>query len=379
MNIGFITPEYPHEKLQLNVGGIGSFINNFACKLSKSGHNVIIFIYNQQKNEVFYDNNIEIHLIKQKVLKPLTWWFNRKHIQNYINKIVVSKKIDIIEAPDWTGITAFMTLKCPLIIRLHGSDTYFCNLENRKQKKKNFYFEKKALFKANKIVGVSNFVAKETKKLFKIDKEIVVLHNSIDSLKFKPNLNKREKENTILYFGTLIRKKGVLELALIFNQIIIQNPNVKLILLGKDTIDVLEKKSTLELFYNKLSRESKKNISYISEVSYNDVLDYISEAEVVVLPSFAEAFPMTWLEAMSMEKKMVVSNIGWSKELMIDGVTGFIENPTNHQGFANKIIYLLNNKKKGNEMAKKARERIVNEFDIKRSTLNNIKLYKSLK
>ena len=168
MNIGFITPEYPHEKLQLNVGGIGSFINNFACKLSKSGHNVIIFIYNQQKNEVFYDNNIEIHLIKQKVLKPLTWWFNRKHIQNYINKIVVSKKIDIIEAPDWTGITAFMTLKCPLIIRLHGSDTYFCNLENRKQKKKNFYFEKKALFKANKIVGVSNFVAKETKKLFKI-------------------------------------------------------------------------------------------------------------------------------------------------------------------------------------------------------------------
>ena len=41
-----------------------------------------------------------------------------------------------IEAPDWTGITAFMRLKAPLVIRFHGSDTYFCHLEKTASKNK---------------------------------------------------------------------------------------------------------------------------------------------------------------------------------------------------------------------------------------------------
>lgn len=375
MNIGFVTPEYPHKELQLNVGGIGSFISNFANQLTESGHKVFVFLYSQKRQRIINDNGIEIHLIKQKNLKPFTWWINRMYIQNYINNLVLSNKIDVLEAPDWTGITAFMKFKCPLIIRLHGSDTYFCHLENRTQKKKNYYFEKKAIFGATQIIGVSNFVATKTKELFNYNKEIAVIHNSIDFSKFKSNSAILEKENTILYFGTLIRKKGVLELALIFNEIINQNPTINLILLGKDVKDILENKSTLEIFISKLTEESKKNITYIPEVTYTEVQDYISSAEVVVLPSFAEAFPMTWLEAMSMQKKMVTSNIGWSKELMIDGVTGFIEKPKNHKKYADKILYLLNNKNEGKEMAKNARERIIKYFNTNDSISKNLNLY----
>jgi len=57
--------------------------------------------------------------------------------------------------PDWTGISAFMNLKCPIVIKCHGSDTYFCALEKRKQKFKNYFLEKKALKSADYILSVS--------------------------------------------------------------------------------------------------------------------------------------------------------------------------------------------------------------------------------
>lgn len=378
MNIAFITSEYRHKNLKLNVGGIGSFVTNFAQQLVSRGHQVTVFLYSQNKEEILLDKGIEIHLIKQKKVKLFTWWFNRKYIENYINKVVLSKGIEVLEAPDWTGITAFMKFKCPLIIRLHGSDAFFCHLEKRKQKKKNFFFEKKAIFGANHVVGVSKFVASKTKELFLYNKQISVIYNTIDPNIFKPNVSIKIKEKTILYFGTLIRKKGVLELASIFNKIIEKIPSAKLILLGKDVIDIEEHKSTLTLFKDKLTNQSKENVVYFSEVSYNEVKNYISTSEVIVLPSFAEAFPMTWLEAMSMQKKLVTSNIGWSKELMIDGNTGFVENPKNHSEFAEKIIYLLENKEEGEELAKNARQRIINKFDMKKSIEENIKLYMSI-
>ena len=378
MNIGFITSEYPCKSLQRNFGGIGSFIGNLAKELVNSGHIVTVFLYSQKDEVIVFDHGVEIHSIKQKKLKPLTWWFNRKYLQKYINKVIVDKKIDILEAPDWTGITAFMKFKCPLIIRLHGSDTFFCHLEKRKQKNKNFFFEKKALFGADHVIGVSNFVTNKTKELFTYNKDVSIIHNFINSNEFKPNHSSQIKDNTILYFGTLIRKKGVLELASIFNKITEKKSNVQLILLGKDVIDIQEKKSTLSLFKEKLTEKSKGNTVYFSEVSYNEVQKYISTSEVVVLPSFAEAFPMTWLEAMSMEKKMVTSNIGWSKELMIDGSTGFVEHPKNHKEFADKIIYLLENKFIGKEMGKNARRRIINHFNMNAIISTNLNVYRKV-
>lgn len=376
MHIAFITSEYPL-KHNLNSGGIGSFISNLSNELTNLEHQVTIFLYSQLKDEILYENGVEIHFIKRKSLKPFTWWFNRKKIEKYINKVINKNKIEIIEAPDWTGVTAFMKFSCPLVLRLHGSDAFFCDLENRKQKAKNFFYEKKALLNADGIIGVSNFVANKTKKIFSITKKITVIYNAINSDKFKPTKIEIQKDS-ILYFGSILRKKGILELAHIFNLLILKNPKAILYLLGKDVYDIKEKKSTLELFKSTLSEDSKKSVVYLNEVKYNEVKEYILKSEVVVLPSFAEAFPMTWLEAMSLEKKMVTSNIGWANELMINNITGFTENPKDHKNFANKIAYLLNNDIKSNEMAKNARKRILDNFDLKILAKKNLQFYKSL-
>ncbi len=376
MKIAYITPEYPHPKIK-QAAGIGTSIKNLCTALVLKNVQVSVFVYHQNTNNVFMDEGVEIHLIKSKRYKFATWYFYRKHIQNYVNTIVSQKRIQLLEAPDWTGITAFMNFKIPLIIRLHGSDAYFCKLEGRKQKFKNYLFEWYALKKATKIVSVSNYTAKITKALFRVQAGIDTVYNGVNVNKFKP-ANLIENTSQILYFGTIIRKKGVLELAHIFNHVVRYNENANLLLIGKDVKDVFENKSTLQMFKKLLTEKARCKFVHINEVPYKEIKNYIERAQVVVLPSFAEAFPMTWLETLAMEKALVASNIGWAKELMAHGKTGYLESPYNHKMFANKIVELLNNKEKNKRFGKNGRMHVVSNFSATLMLQNNINLYKAV-
>jgi len=375
MNIAFLTSEYPHPKVS-NSAGIGTSIYNLAQELVKNSIEVAIFVYGQNNDEVFKDGLVTIYKIAHKKYKFLGWYLYRKHLQNSINKIVVKEKINLLEAPDWTGITAFMNIKCPIVIRVHGSDTYFCHLEKRKQKWKNYWFEKLGLKKANNIISVSQFTAIKTKELFNLKREIQTIHNSIDIDKFYSLKN--DGEGTLLYFGTFIRKKGVLELANIFNKIVEKRPKTRLQLIGKDVVDIIEKVSTRELFLGKLSKHAKTKVQIIDEVPYEQIREYIAKATVIVLPSFAEAFPMTWLEAMAMEKALVTSNIGWAPEMMIDGETGYTVHPKKHKIYSDKIIQLLDNDHLRTTFGKNARQRITENFSKEIIYKKNIKYYKSI-
>lgn len=377
MHIAFLTPEYPHNKTSKSAG-IGTSIYNSATELIRNKHQVTVFVYAQDSDEEFKDSGINIVKIAFKKYVILGWFLQRKHIERVINKHILKSVINLVEAPDWTGITAFMKLKAKLVIRLHGSDTYFCHLENRKQKKKNFWFEKLALINANSIVAVSQFTANETINLFNLRKSISVIHNGINIDKFQSSNKNICIPNSVLYFGTIIRKKGVLELANIFNEVIKSNPSATLTLIGKDVIDVLENKSTKQLFKDRLSRDAINNVLFIEEVPYHEIKQHISKASVVVLPSFAEAFPMTWLEAMAMGKGMVTSNIGWATELMIDGETGFCVHPTNHKKYAQKIVELLSNTLLNQNFGEKAILRIKENFSKEIIYKKNIEYFQTV-
>ena len=377
MHIAFITPEYPLEAFKGNIGGIGTYTKGLAEQLVHYSCEVTVFVHSQPKEQVLVENGVEVHLVKKKAIKGITWYSNRRYFNKYVNNIISKKNIEVIEAPEWTGFTAFMKFTCPLVIRLHGSDTYFCDLENRKVKTKNKFFEKKALNGADKIVGVSEFVSQKTKQLFNLQTEIEVIYNGIDVDTFIPN-HQNIKPKSLLYFGTLVRKKGVLEIAKMFNELVEKDDEVTLTLLGKDNKDVFSKVSTLEMIQEILSEKALKRNTYKSAVPYKEVITYIQQAEIVLLPSFAEAFPMTWLEAMVLEKMLVTSNIGWAKELMIDGETGYMIHPENTKEFTTKVLALLNDEIKATQMAKNARQSIINEFDIKQSIATNIAMYKSI-
>ena len=128
MHIAFLTSEYPHPKVS-HAAGIGTSIKNLADALVNKGEQVTVFVYHQDTSEIMEDQGVTIHLIPKKTSPFFNWYFYRKKLQDYINTVIEIQKIDVIEAPDWTGITAFMKLTAPVVIKLHGSDAYFCKLE----------------------------------------------------------------------------------------------------------------------------------------------------------------------------------------------------------------------------------------------------------
>ena len=116
----------------------------------------------------------------------------------------------------------------------------------------------------------------------------------------------------------------------------------------------------------------------MSEVSYERVQEFIAEASVICLPSYAEAFPMTWLEAMAMQKPMVTSNIGWASEIMENHKTGITVDPNNIEDLAGALQYTLDHKEESKQFGKAARERLVSNFNRERIVQENITFYKKV-
>ena len=379
MHIAFLTPEYPHNKV-LHAAGIGTSIKNLASGLVKKDVAVSVFVYGQNTGEVFIENNITIHLIKNKKYLFGKWFFYRKYIQNYVSKVIKREKINIIEAPDWTGITAFMSLVIPLVIRFHGSDAYFCHLENRKQKLKNYWFEKLSIHKAVAYIAPTQFAGELTAQIFNIrNKQIKIIHQGVELNKFNNSNPEKFEKGLILYIGTIIKKKGVLEIPQIFNNVIREIPTAKLILIGSDSFDIeTQSKSTWDLMQPKFEKKAMEHVSYLGKLSYNEIQSYITKAQVCIFPSFAETFGMVTIEAMSLGKPVVSSNFGWANELIVDGYSGFLVHPKDHIGFSNKIVELMNNKKLHSNISKNACNRIKDIFDIDKISNENIIFYKSI-
>ena len=377
MKIAFLTPEYPHPKTG-NSGGIGTSILALSQGLTSLGCEISILVYGQNEDDYFVDKNIHFYKIKNIKVKGLSLFLTQKKVERLINSLYDSGKIEIVEAPDWTGFTAFIRPKCPIVLRMHGTDTYFCYLDNRKVKYRNKYLEKRALKNAEGIISVSAFTGKLTNELMGLNKSFAVIPNSIDTSLFKPKEND-SKTLSILYFGTLIRKKGLLELPEIFNIVNKSNNEVKLLLVGKDSADIKTgAPSTWELMKLLFNQSSIKKVEYFGAVAYSKIQDLIKEATVCVFPTFAEALPLSWLEAMSMEKAIVASNIGWAEEMIENKKEGFLVNPTNHAQYAECILDLLNDSKKKELYGKAARKKVESQFSQKLIAKRSIEFYKKI-
>ena len=380
MKIAFLTPEYPHTKTGSS-GGIGTSIKNLAVGLLAQGCVVRVLVYGQKKDEIFDDNGITIQQIKNVKFKGLSWWLTRKKLESLINQLHANNEIDLVEAPDWTGITSFIQpRKCPIVIRLNGSDTYFCHLDHRPVKWMNKFHERRALQKADGLLSVSQFTADVTNKVFGLHKKFTIIPNSIDVDLFDSNNNNNDNDNnTILYFGSLIRKKGLLELPFIFNSVIQKNPEAQLVLVGKDVPDINSgNASTWQMMQGLFTTEALQNVTYLGSVPYLEIKKQIQLATVCVFPSFAEALPVSWIEAMAMQKAVVASNIGWAMAIIDDGVDGFLVNPKEHQQYAKRILEVLENSNLQIKFGIKARKKIVDTFSIEIVAKQSVLFYENI-
>jgi glycosyltransferase involved in cell wall biosynthesis len=378
MKIAFLTPEFPHPKMGSS-GGIGTSIYNLSKGLTQAGHQVFVLVYGQSEDAIFVENDITYYRIKNIKIKGFSRFLTQKKIEKIINLLIKNNNLDLVEAPDWTGITSRIRPNCPVVIRLNGSDTYFCHLDKRPVKFLNKFHEQRALQNADALLSVSHYTAEVTKQLFSLNRNFQIIPNSIDLEKFSNDHSIGFQENTILYFGTLIRKKGSLELPLIFNEVYKHNKQAKLILIGRDASDILTKNvSTWEMMQPLFDVEAMQNVSYLGSVSYDKIKEFINTSTVCVFPTFAEALPVSWIEAMAMQKAIVASNIGWATEVIDDTVNGFLVHPQDHENYAKKIIQLLENEALRHQFGIEARKKIIQKFSIEVVAKQSADFYKKI-
>jgi glycosyltransferase involved in cell wall biosynthesis len=180
----------------------------------------------------------------------------------------------------------------------------------------------------------------------------------------------------VLYIGTIIRKKGIFELPLIFEKVLDKCPEAKLIIIGSDSSDIRTgADSTWSLIQNMLNGKLISKVKYLGKIPHQEVQDYIKKANVCVFPTFAETQGMVTVESMAMHKPVVNSDKGWSREIIEDGVNGFLVNPKNHTQYAQRIIDLIQNEALCLSVGEAARVKVTDHFDIQELAKKNIDFY----
>ena len=101
-------------------------------------------------------------------------------------------------------------------------------------------------------------------------------------------------------------------------------------------------------------------------------------SSVVIQRSLKEGFAITVSEALWKRTPVVASNVGGIPSQIIDGENGYLLEPMDLDGFADKIIYLINNPDVAKRMGKYGKNHVKNNFLITRHLLDYIQLLKKM-
>jgi glycosyltransferase involved in cell wall biosynthesis len=98
--------------------------------------------------------------------------------------------------------------------------------------------------------------------------------------------------------------------------------------------------------------------------SRNDVPRVLSAIDVFALTSHIEANPVSILEAMSIGKPVVATDVGSVHETVAEGQTGFLVTPGDAYQFADRVLRLLNDPLRARTMGAAARAAVVDRWSI---------------
>jgi glycosyltransferase involved in cell wall biosynthesis len=105
-------------------------------------------------------------------------------------------------------------------------------------------------------------------------------------------------------------------------------------------------------------------LQYLGQRS--DVRELIAAMDVLVLASYAEGIPRVLMEAAAMGKAAVGTDVRGTREVIIDGETGYLVEPRNPAALADGIVRLLSDRQRAQDMGAAARRRAETHFDERR-------------
>lgn len=358
MHVGFLTTEYP----PLPSGGIGTSIRNLARALVAQGHRVTVVGWGEEAD--LEDAGVRVRFLGDSAVPRMGWLLNRAAARRELVRLVEEDGLDVVEAPDWCGPSAGIDLPCPVGIRCNGSATYFGDLLGEPVRASVFLAERLALERADGLASVSRFTAERTRELFSLPDRFEVVPNCVDVSRFAPGRPEEVEPGTVLSFGTLVRKKGVLDLGPAFSEIVRREPRARLELAGRDAPDRRTgSSSTWELLAASLPPAARERTEHLGPLPYDQMQERVRRAAVCVFPSYAEAQPLAWMEAMACARPLVGYDLGWARELVRSGVDGILVPPGDVRALAEAVLSLLADPERAAALGASARARVEAELD----------------
>ena len=413
MKIAVFVYEYPPKI----VGGLGTYAAEITRKFVLMDNDVTVFTMNDDSGalptrEIW--RGIEIHRplhidvsdsLPDLIAEDIKKWgrginlFGKLMVYNYlsaaklINELIKkeSAKYDLVVAHDWLsvmgGVTVKKESKLPLVFHVHSTEKGR-TLGNGSSVVSNI--ELRGANMADMIVTVSYAMKDELIQLGFPREKIKVSYNGVDPNKYNPTrvsdeqvrkikeyYGLKEDELMILFLGRLVGVKGVDKLIMAMPHILSKFPKARLVIVG---VGELQEYLTNLVRTMKLDDYVKFRFDFIPE---EERIMHYAACDVAVFPSFYEPFGIVALEAMSMERPVVVGAAGVSgmREIVIccgEEQCGYHVDPNNPTDIAWGVTSTLENPEKRIMLGKNGRKRVLSEFTWSKIAEKTAGLYKQL-
>ncbi|HJB45653.1 MAG TPA: glycosyltransferase family 4 protein [Candidatus Mediterraneibacter surreyensis] len=294
----------------------------------------------------------------------------------------VQKQVDILEFDCIHAYTLFTDGNCaleckkkyriPYIVAIRATDFLFFKyrINLRKRGINILKHASYIIFLADN--SKERFIRKYVPKRFQneIINKTVVIPNGIDDFwlhnkyyRVNEDNKFRNKQITLCCVAQIIKRKNIPNICEAMEILKSQGWRIELQVIGK----IIDKKE-----YNKIANHSE--ISYISPLKKEKLINRYREADIFVLPSKGETFGLVYAEAMSQGLPVIYSKDEGFDGQFQEGVVGYHVNPKDPKSIANAIIQVCD---KYNLLSKNA-TKLSDKFDWNNIIQSYLKIYSTL-
>ncbi|MDB3991402.1 glycosyltransferase family 4 protein [bacterium] len=303
--------------------------------------------------------------------------------------IILVKNISIVHArsraPAWSCLLAAKITGRKFVTTFHGTYNF-----NNKIKK----FYNSVMVRSDLIIAGSNFIFSHIKdnytKYLNAKKKLLVIFRGINVDYFDPTTKLDSDEKKLLKKWQIEKDKKIILLPGRLTgwkgqEVFIEAINLVNIELGYEAFYavILGSDQGRDLYKKKLIRITEQHrlnnqVKFIDHC--NDMALAYKVSDIVISASIEpEAFGRVAVEAQSMEKPIIASDIGGSNETIIDEKTGFLFESSNAKSLSEKILKVLSmDETLLQSIGKEGRKNIIQKFNVEKMCFSTYSEYKRI-
>ncbi len=331
------------------------------CKFSKN-ENVI-------KSEGFKTKNINLDRRSLNPFKEIFCLFK-------LLKITLDYKPDIIQSVAlkpilYTSIISLFLKKTQIILCVVGLGYLFINKTFKTKVLKYIFLKLINLFLIkNKVLFIfQNKDDEQTLKEYNItqhSKTTIIEGSGVDTKRFI--FKKTKKIYDLIFHSRILHDKGILELIDAI-KLLKKKRKLSVLILGNP-----DPSNRASIETEKLKKWEKERLIIWKEKKEN-VVPFLQQSKIAVLPSYREGLPKTLLEAASCRLPIVTTNVEGCKEICFDNFNGIIVPPRNHISLSIAIEKILANPRLADFYGENGRKLVENRFSIEIIKKKFLKVY----